>query len=138
MNRYKDMLDLPRHVSRNRKHMSNADRAAQFSPFSALTGYEELIAETGRLTEERRELSTARQEELNAKLVILSEQKEPVALSVVYFREDPVKDGGSYEVYTGDLRRIDTENGYLIFRDTHRIRLDDLWDIECELFTEAE
>ena len=137
MKRYEDMLELPRPVSRNRKHMSNADRAAQFSPFSALTGYEELIEETGRLTEERRELSESRQEELDRKLSILQEvQNEGVTVSVVFFVEDEYKEGGHYTVHTGILKQVNTEEQYLKMKDGKRILFMDLQQIESDVFEE--
>ena len=139
MKRYEDMLDLPRPVSKNRKHMSNADRAAQFSPFSALTGYEELIEETGRLTEERRELSEAEQEALDRRLCILQEvQNEGTAVSVVFFEEDEYKEGGHYTVYTGILKQVNTEEQYLKMADGKRIRFMDLQQIESDVFEEED
>ena len=139
MKRYEDMLDLPRPVSKNHKHMSNADRAAQFSPFSALTGYEELIEETGRLTEARRELSDAEQEALDRKLCILQEvQNEGIVVSVVFFTEDEYKEGGHYTVHTGILKQVNTEEQYLKMTDGKRIRFMDLQQLESDVFEEGD
>ncbi|MBQ2690452.1 MAG: hypothetical protein IJG05_10300 [Solobacterium sp.] len=139
MKRYLDMLELPRPVSGNRKHMSTADRAAQFSPFSALVGYEELIAETGRLTEERREPGEAEKEELDRKIRILQDvQNEGIPVSVVFFEEDGTKEGGHYRTHTGILKQISTEEQYLKMKDGKKIFFTDLLQIESDVFEEGD
>lgn len=134
MKRYEDMLGLPRPVS-DRKRMSNKDRAAQFSPFSALVGYEELIDETGRLTEERKELSESEREVLNQRLCILQEvQNAGIPVSVVFFEEDAYKEGGHYTTHTGILKQVNTEEQYLKLKDGKKILFADLLHIESDVF----
>lgn len=122
MRDYQDMLDMPRHVSRRHPQMSLSARAAQFSPFAALTGYEDVIAETGRHTDSRIYLSD------DEKLSINDAIKDSVGkgISLVCFVPDERKDGGSYEKAEGTLRRIDPESGVLVLDDGRRIRIDDI------------
>ena len=86
MNKYDEILSLPHHVSPTRPQMPRADRAAQFAPFAALTGYEEVIDETARVTQQRPELDEARLEELDAALQFLLARKEEVRIT--FFLED--------------------------------------------------
>ena len=122
MRDYQDMLDMPRHVSRRHPQMSLSARAAQFSSFAALTGYEDVIAETGRHTDSRIYLSD------DEKLSINDAIKDSVGkgISLVCFVPDERKDGGSYEKAEGTLRRIDPESGVLVLDDGRRIRIDDI------------
>ena len=122
MRDYQDMLDMPRHVSRRHPQMSLSARAAQFSPFAALTGYEDVIAETGRHTDSRIYLSD------DEKLSINDAIKDSVGkgISLVCFVPDERKDGGSYEKAEGTLRRIDPGSGVLVLDDGRRIRIDDI------------
>ena len=122
MRDYQDMLDMPRHVSRRHPQMSLSARAAQFSPFAALTGYEDVIAEAGRHTDSRIYLSD------DEKLSINDAIKDSVGkgISLVCFVPDERKEGGSYEKAEGTLRRIDPESGVLILDDGRRIRIDDI------------
>ena len=122
MRDYQDMLDMPRHVSRRHPQMSLSARAAQFSPFAALTGYEDVIAETGRHTDSRIYLSD------DEKLSINDAIKDSVGkgISLVCFVPDERKEGGSYEKAEGTLRRIDPESGVLVLDDGRRIRIDDI------------
>lgn len=122
MRDYQDMLDMPHHVSRRHPQMSLSARAAQFSPFAALTGYEDVIAETGRHTDSRIYLSD------DEKLSINDAIKDSVGkgISLVCFVHDERKDGGSYEKAEGTLRRIDPASGVLVLDDGRRIRIDDI------------
>lgn len=106
--KYEDIVDLPRPAPRGRAPMSRLDRAAQFSPFAALTGYEETIEETARLTEACRELTEEETGRLNEKLRILSEwAAQQPEVSIRYFRWDPLKAGGAYVTVSGRVRRVD-------------------------------
>lgn len=107
---YDDIIDLPRHVSATRPRMPMADRAAQFSPFQALTGYGDAVAEAGRLTEERIELCESRMEELNEALIRIRralEQGERPALRMTCFVPDARKDGGAYVTVEDRAIRLD-------------------------------
>ena len=107
--KYDDILHLPRFISKNRKHMSNYDRAAQFAPFAALTGYGEMVHETARLTDSKIELSEDKIEELNLKLTLLQESlsSSPIA-TITYFEPDEKKEGGSYKKESMTIIKIDT------------------------------
>lgn len=124
---YEDIINLPHHVSARRAAMSLQDRAAQFSPFAALTGYEAIIAESGRLTQSRAELDGAAVEELDQALRQLAESihSQP-KVTVTYFAPDRRKTGGSYRTITGRVRRIDTAERYLEFTDRSHINLESI------------
>ncbi len=128
--KYEDMLDLPYPRPGKHPRMSQADRAAQFSPFAALTGYEASIQETARLTGSRIDLTETRKEELNRQLLQLSEHlSERPPLSVTYFQPDSRKSGGAYRSFAGNLKAIDLTEGYLLFACGKKIPIDDLLEI---------
>lgn len=127
---YEDMIDLPHHTSPVHPRMSMEERAAQFSPFAALTGYENVIQETGRKTVSRAELGESRQEEIKEMLDWLAghlEQRPEVA--VTYFVPDARKAGGAYVTKTGRVRRMDHTQHFLIFEDGTRIYIPDIQEI---------
>lgn len=129
--KYDEILTLPYPRPSRRPRMSQADRAAQFSPFAALNGYEASIAETARLTQGQIELTESRKEELNRQLVLLSENLAAhPQLTVTYFQPDARKSGGAYRVFTGNLKHIDLTEGYLLFVSGHKIPIDTIWEIE--------
>ena len=106
------------------------NRAAQFAPFAALTGYEESIEETARLTDRRIELSEYEIEELNAKLNFIQEHiKEHPEVTITYFQPDERKKGGAYITVTGKVRRIDEGNNVLIFVGEQEIEINFIADI---------
>ena len=117
-NPYTDILTLPHHKAANRPHMSMHDRAAQFSPFAALTGFDGVIAETGRRTDQKIELSESQMTLLNQKLNLIDDAVQdgyhPV-VSVVYFVPDAKKEGGSYQEYTGKVQQVDSAERKLVF-----------------------
>ena len=114
--------------------MSMHDRAAQFSPFAALVGYDDAVAETARLTDSRLELTEDEMLELNANLNrLLDSLDEQPQISVTYFVPDKYKTGGRYIVKTGTVRRIDEYARVLIFTDKSEIPIDDTVQIVfCE------
>ncbi len=121
---YEDIIHLPHPVSARHASMSLADRAAQFSPFAALTGYEDVIAESGRLTCQPVELTGAAVEELNEALEKLAKNIGALPeVTLTYFTPDGRKAGGSYRTVTGRVRRMDTAEGYLEFTDRSQIPL---------------
>ncbi len=130
-NKYEYMLSMPHHQSKKRKHMPLSDRAAQFGAFRALTGYEDAIAETGRLTDEKLELDENQKEEINLKLQYLFENIEDnLAVSVIYFEPDERKQGGKYLTYTGKIEKIKEYEKQLIFEDGTIISIEDIYLIE--------
>ena len=124
---YDDIISLPHPEPRTHPRMSLHDRAAQFSPFAALTGHSAAIAETGRLTDSRITLDESEMARVDAALQRLREllPQEPVA-SITYFVPDERKAGGSYQTITGTARRIDTVNGVLLLTDQRAIPIPDI------------
>lgn len=138
-NRYDDIIHLPHKQSSTRPHMPVIDRAAQFAPFAALTGYDSAIAETGRLTDTRRELSDAQLEELNAKLCFIGEHLDDEPLvTITYFREDDRKSGGAYLNYSGTVKRIDDYEHTVVMTDGKEIFIEDIVGIDSPLLPEFE
>jgi len=128
--RYDDMLDLPHHVSATHPHMSRADRAAQFSPFAALTGFGAAIQETGRLTEERLVPEEDMRRELNEKLQLLKEQIQTCpAASFTYFLQDEKKEGGEYVTVAGNVKKIRETDRMVVLTDGTRIPVEDIIEI---------
>lgn len=128
---YADILHLPHRESPNHPRMSLHDRAAQFSPFAALTGYEAAVEETARLTEARLEMSEDKKQMLDEKLRLLLETSDrPVSVCITYFVPDAHKAGGAYVTVTGRIREIDAFGKSLILTDQRTIPLADLWEIE--------
>ena len=132
---YDDIIHLPHHVSKTRPQMSLEDRAAQFSPFAALTGYDAAILETGRLTEDKLELGEETQAILDRKQRYLAEiiDTKP-EITVTYFVPDEKKSGGAYSTVTGFLKRIDEYERQLVLTDGRKILLDAIFDIESDEF----
>ena len=136
MSEYDDIIHLPHHVSRIHPQMSMEDRAAQFSPFAALTGYDAAIAETARLTDQRVELDEYERQALNEKLQFISEHlNEHPKVSITCFVPDARKEGGQYRTVTARLQRVDAYARLLVLTDGTRIPLDDVADLQCPLFS---
>lgn len=135
---YDDIINLPHHVSKTRPQMSMLDRAAQFSPFAALTGHDAAIKETGRLTDEKVDLGEEEKEVLDRKQLFLIEKlSERPALTVTYFVPDEKKAGGAYVTRSGNLKKIDAFERWMQLIDGTKIPLDDILEIESELFHDA-
>lgn len=116
--------------------MSAADRAAQFSPFAALTGYDEKVKETARLTERRIELSEYEKEVLDERLRILQEHlKEYPRVTITYFQPDERKEGGCYQSVIGRIKKISHYERFLVMEDDLKISIDDITNIEGGLFS---
>ena len=129
--KYADIIHLPHPKSPTRPHMSNYDRAAQFSPFAALTGYEAAVEETARLTQTKVEMTEDKKQMLDEKLhLLLDSAHHPPTVRLTYFLPDTRKAGGSYETVTGCVRGIDPLGQYLILTDKRTIPLEDLWELE--------
>ena len=109
-----------------------SDRAAQFSPFAALTGYGDAIDETARLTDARIELSEEERAELDYKQQHLSTLDSPM-VTVTYFVPDSRKSGGAYVTHTGVLKRVDEIEREMVFGDGTRVEMDEVVGIECEI-----
>ena len=130
--KYDDIIHLSRPVSGKRSPMSNYDRAAQFSPCAALTGYDTVIAETGRLTDQCRELDEGGKALLDEKLQIIREHlsEQPEAVLRV-FTPDSRKSGGAYREITGRVKKIDPVTRCLVLTDGTVIPIDRIYGVEC-------
>ena len=132
---YDDILHLPHPTSKRHPRMPIADRAAQFSPFAALTGHGAAIEETARVTDRRIELDEDAKEQLDQTLQLLLERiDEQPEVTVTWFSPDKKKAGGQYHTATGKLKRIDSREGRLILTDGNQIPLEDLLEIRSESF----
>ncbi len=139
MGNYDDIINLPHPVSTKHPQMSLADRAAQFSPFAALTGHEAAIAETARLTDTRPVLDESRKMELNDKLqVILGHISLNPEIAVTYFIPDEKKAGGSYHQVLGIIKKYDEAGHTLIMENGSIIPIDDILELESSLFEYLE
>ena len=130
MGNYDDIINLQHYVSATRPPMSMIDRAAQFSPFAALTGYDSAIKETGRLTDVKVELSDEAYELLNQKFQQISEHlDEHSEVRLMYFVPDAHKEGGAYCSLTGSIKRIDEIERVIIMQDRTKVPIDDVIDL---------
>ena len=130
MNEYDDIINLPHHVSRNHRPMPMEMRAAQFAPFAALTGYDAVISETARLTDQQVELEEYDNERLNRKFTELMEKiGDRPTVTVSFFKPDERKGGGAYVSMTGHIKKIDTYEQQMIMEDGTAIPLAAIVDI---------
>jgi len=135
VHRYDDIINLPHRVSKSHPHMSTLDRAAQFSPFAALTGFDGAIIETARLTNKRMELDEATKAVLDEKLRILHEQlSSQPEVEITYFQPDEKKAGGVYVSVIGTMKRIDEYKRTVVMQDETRIPIEEIIRISGEVF----
>ncbi len=128
---YDDIIGLPHHVSEKHPQMPLADRAAQFSPFAALTGYDAAIVETARLTEQKRELTEEQKLVISTGLRELQRRmKNDPVVTVTFFQPDERKAGGAYRTVTGTAGKVDEYLGVLEFTDGTRIPFDSMFSLE--------
>ena len=132
---YDDIIHLPHHVSTKHPHMALIDRAAQFSPFAALTGHGAAIKETARLTDERVELDEYMKNVLSNKLQIIVERlKDKPEIEITYFQPDEKKNGGAYVTAAGSVKKIDEYERIVVMTDRKEISIDDIVAIEGQIF----
>lgn len=132
---YDDIIHLSHPTSKNRPRMSIHDRAAQFSPFAALSGHAAAIAETARLTDRKLELDEDTKAELDRRQAILLEHiSERPEITVTWFRPDERKEGGAYITTTGRLKKLDEADRILILTDDTRIPLEAVVSLESDSF----
>jgi len=133
-NNYEDIINLPYNGSKRHNKMSLYDRSAQFAPFSALTGYDEQVKETGRLTDKKIEIDDGLRSLLNSKLNLISDNiKSKPLITFTYFIKDKKKDGGKYITTTGNVRKVDDIESTVTLTDGTIINLYDVIDITGEL-----
>lgn len=132
---YEDIIDMPRPKSKTKKPMSLTERAAQFAPFAALSGHNEELRETARLTSDKIELDEMEKELLSVKLKTLeSRLHEQINISISYFIKDPKKEGGKYITIDGTIKQIDMINQLIILTDKTKIPMDNVIEINSSIF----
>jgi len=139
--KYDDIISCPHHVSETHPRMSLYDRAAQFSPFAALTGHGEAIRETARLTQSRIVLSEDSREILDEKLNLLAgwvRKRLHPAISVTYFQPDEKKSGGEYVSVEGTVRKIKEYEKILVLEDGREVPMEEISEIAGDAFREWE
>ena len=124
MKSYDDIINLPHHVSKKHPQMSMLDRAAQFSPFAALTGYGDAIDEVARVTEARIELADSERQEIGQVLREAYETGCPV--EITHFVPDERKEGGAYAMTTGVIKAIESASRTVIFQSRVEIKFDSI------------
>ena len=129
--KYDDIINLPHHISKNHPQMPLRNRAAQFAPFAALTGYEDAIEETARLTEEKIELDENSKEILDEQLQMIQTKigMHP-KVNVTYFLKDEKKEGGKYVTESFHVRRIDPVRRCLVMQENTEIPIDNVVKLE--------
>ncbi len=139
MKNYQDILYLPHHVSKTRKQMPIENRAAQFAPFAALTGYDDAIDETVRTTDECVVLDEDEAERLDRKLQhLLAHLAQTPRVRLTYFVPDIRKSGGAYHTKEGDVLSVDLQKGILTFADRTAIPLSAVCALDGEIFDETQ
>lgn len=130
MNNYDDIINLPHHVSVKHPRLSKEQRAAQFAPFAALTGYGDAIKETARITEDRIEIDEEEKKKIDNKIIELkSKINNKPKVTITFFIPDIKKSGGEYVTIIGNLRRIDEYNKLLILEDKKKIPIEEIIEI---------
>lgn len=134
MGKYDNIINLPHHVSYKHSHMSMVNRAAQFSPFAALTGYDAAVSETARLTDAKIELTEDSRAELDRKQQwLIRHASERPKVAVTFFVQDARKSGGSYQTVTGQFKGIDSTERRLLLTGGTAISLDDVLDLQTDI-----
>ena len=135
--KYDDIINLPHHVSKKHPQMSLHDRAAQFSPFAALTGHKAAINETARLTDEKQILSEDVIAKLNEQLNLIKENisSNPI-VTITYFVPDDRKSGGAYISNTGVVKKINENNHTVVLTDKTVIPIEQISEIQSDIFSE--
>lgn len=128
---YEDIINLPHHRSSKHPHMLRQARAAQFAPFAALTGHEAAINEVARITDKRIQLDKYIKEDINKKLSIIEKQiNDKLEVSIIYFQEDKLKDGGQYLTLRGYVKKIDKYEELLVMNNGIKIQIKDIVKIQ--------
>ena len=136
---YDDIINLPHHVSKARPHMTAIDRAAQFSPFAALTGYDVAIKETARLTDKRVKLDEYMKDALSDRLQIIADRiKEYPEIAITYFQPDAKKNGGAYVTAISTTKKIDKYERVVVMTDGTAIPIDEIISIDGQIFESME
>lgn len=139
MSAYDDLLHLPHHVSMSHPQMPRENRAAQFSPFAALSGYDAAVAETDRRTDQKVELADDEKELIRQRLQMIQEHlDERPEVTITYFVPDEKKSGGAYQCVTGALKKIDEYERAVVLCSQKTIPIDEISNIAGELFSRMD
>ena len=132
---YEDIINLPRPVSKKHPQPPLSERAARFAPFAAITGYEEMLLEEARITEEKIELDECALILIDKKLNIIQKHlSQSPEITVTYFVPDKKKTGGAYHTITGIVKRIDPYQKILILEKDEKIQIEKIYDLKSDLF----
>lgn len=134
--KYNDIINLPHHVSTRHPQMAMSARSAQFAPFASLTGYDNEVKETERLTSKKIDLDDEEKSILDNKIQIILDQisAKPI-VTISYFIKDTKKDGGKYTTITGIVKKIDRYKRIIILEDNSEIPIYDIIDISCDIIS---
>ena len=135
MGKYDDIINMPHHVSAGRAHLSLHDRAAQFAPFAALTGFGDAIGEAERLTDRKIEITEDAAEELDKRISVITQCGYKPEILIKYFKQDERKEGGAYVTAYGRFAGIDKRRRILALEEGTSIPLDDIIGIESEVLS---
>lgn len=135
--KYSDIINLPHHVSTVHSHLSREQKAAQFAPFAALTGFDDDVKETARLTDKRIEIDDGLKEIISNKLnkIDINIKDKPI-VTITYFQEDSKKSGGKYLEVTESIKKINIFDNYILLYNNIKIKIPDIIDIQGEIFKE--
>lgn len=136
--RYSDIIDLPHHQSVRRPHMSVYNRAAQFAPFAALTGYDQMVQDTAgmQLNDEKKVLSDDARRVLDEKLQILRKHlKEQPEIEVIFYDDKAGVNGGAYRFVSGNLKKFEESSAVLVLDQNLKINCENILNIQGEVFT---
>ena len=136
---YDDIINLPHYESKTHPRMSMHQRAAQFSPFAAVTGHDEAVKETERLTDKQIDLDERQKVELDEKLRIISEHLgQNPEVKITYFEPDQKKDGGAYITVSGFIKKIDVYEKKIVLQDGQKIEINQIYDISSDVLEKLD
>lgn len=130
IDKYVDIINMPHHISKTHPRMTLENRSAQFAPFAALTGYEDQVKETGRITDRKIDITDEIRNDLNIKLQIMQDKiNMKPQITITYFIPDSKKEGGSYKTITSNVLKIDKYEQKIILKDKTEIAIAEIIDI---------
>ena len=136
---YDDIINLPHYESKTHPRMSMHQRAAQFSPFAAVTGHDAAVKETERLTDKQIDLDERQKVELDEKLRIISEHLgQNPEVKITYFEPDQKKDGGAYITVSGFIKKIDVYEKKIVLQDGQKIEINQIYDIRSDVLEKLD
>ena len=136
---YEDIIHLAPHISKKHPQPTMMERAARFSPFAAVTGYEDMVQEEARYTIEKGELDESEKEKLSEKLRILTQNMaQTPRIAITYFQSDKSKNGGQYVEIQGVIKQIDEYHRSIHLQDGRTIWIENIYDITGNIFDQNE